>query len=250
MRRIPVPVWFAGIPAALVVAAGMILSYNALAVLALSAGIDPVLSWAYPGVIDGVILTGSVAAYVLRRARLRIRLYLWSLIGVAVGLSIVGNATHALTHGGLMTLPPLAAAAVSAVPPASLAAALHVIVVLWRALGTAQSDDSDAAPEATPVEVTEMPVLATRKETPNGREPALRNARPPARKSRTSRARLEAMVRRAEKRGTDLDSRAAAKRLNVTPAHARRLLTEARKSHAVEEPERVANRSLAGGAGS
>lgn len=48
--------------------------------------------------IDGAIITGSVAAYVLRRARLRIRLYLWSLIGVAVGLSVVGNATHALTR--------------------------------------------------------------------------------------------------------------------------------------------------------
>lgn len=240
MRRVPVPVWFAGIPAALVVLAGMILSYNALAVLALSAGIDPVLSWAYPGVIDGVIITGSVAAYVLRRARLRIRLYLWSLIGVAVGLSIVGNATHALTHGGLMTLPPLAAAAVSAVPPASLAAALHVIVVLWRALGTAQPDVSDTARTAGPdasdaarVEVADTHVVSAQKEQPNGRVAARRGVRTAARNASTSRARVEAMVRRAEKRGNELDSRAVAKRLGVTPAHARRLLTEVRKLHTV-----------------
>jgi hypothetical protein len=221
VRRIPVPVWFAGIPAALVVLAGMILSYNALAVLALSAGIDPVLSWAYPGVIDGVIITGSVAAYVLRRARLRIRLYLWSLIGVAVGLSIVGNATHALTHGGLMTLPPLAAAAVSAVPPASLAAALHVIVVLWRALGNAQPDVSDVAQEVEPVVLAETHTVVAHEEAPNGRQIARRNDT----RRRDNRRRVARLVRARP----DVSASEAAKRLGVSRSTASRLLTEVRK---------------------
>jgi hypothetical protein len=120
--------------AVLVVVAGMALSYDALAVLAREAGIDPVLSWGYPAVVDGVLVVGSIAAYVLRGARLRIRMYLWLLIAAAVVVSVAGNAAHALSHGGSLILPVVAAALVSAVPPASMAAVIHVLIVLMHAL--------------------------------------------------------------------------------------------------------------------
>ena len=95
-------------------------------------------------------------------------------------------------------------------------------------------DAQESARGSAPIAVTETREVSTHEEAPNGGVPARPNARPVARSASTSRARLEAMIRRADKRRKKLDSRAAAKRLGVTPAHARRLLTEVRKSHAQE----------------
>ena len=137
----------------------------------------------------------------------------------------------AQAHGGVLELPWWAAAAASAVPALSLAASLHLLVIVLR---HARHDAQESARGAAPIEVTETREVSAHEEAPNGGVPARRNARPVARSASTSRARLEAMIRRAAKRGEELDSRAAAKRLGVTPAHARRLLTEVRKSHAQE----------------
>lgn len=87
------------------------------------------------------------------------------------------------------------------------------------------------------VVVADAHVVTAHSEQPNGRQTVRRNARPAARSASTSRARVEAMIRRATTRGRELDARTVAKRLGVSGAHARRLLSEARKS----QQESVAN---------
>ena len=115
----------------LVVALGAgALSWAALTTFAAGAHIDARITWIYPVVVDGLMAVGTVAALVLRAARLRTRAYVWSLIGASIGVSVAGNAAHA--SGAV--LPPAAAALVSAVPAAALAASLHLLVILVRAV--------------------------------------------------------------------------------------------------------------------
>lgn len=113
----------------LVVALGAgALSWTALTAFAGAAHIAPGITWVYPVVVDGQMAVGTVAALVLRRAPLRTRAYVWTMIGASIAVSVAGNAAHA--SGAV--LPPDAAALASAVPAAALAASLHLMVVITR----------------------------------------------------------------------------------------------------------------------
>lgn len=113
----------------LVVAAGAgTLSWSALTAFAGAAHIAPAITWVYPVVVDGLMAVGTVAALVLRRAPLRTRTYVWTMIGASIAVSVAGNAAHATGAA----LPPEAAALASAVPAAALAASLHLMVVMTR----------------------------------------------------------------------------------------------------------------------
>jgi hypothetical protein len=149
--------------AGLVLVTAMALSYDALAELGRAAGILPVLSWIYPVLIDGLLVVGVVAAVTLRQAKVRIRAYAWIVIAGATAISVVGNGTHALAHGGVLVLPAWGAVLASAVPAGSLASALHLLVVIVRHSGrapagpaapvlTARSEDcaTAASPEPRP----------------------------------------------------------------------------------------------------
>ena len=50
---------------------------------------------------------GTMAAPALRSARLRTRIYIWTMIGASIAVSVIGNAAHAVND----TLTPLLAAA-------------------------------------------------------------------------------------------------------------------------------------------
>lgn len=113
----------------LVVALGAgTLSWSALTAFASGAHIDARITWVYPVVVDGQMAVGTVAAFVLRRAPLRTRAYIWSMIGASIAVSVAGNAAHATGAA----LPPEAAALASAVPAAALAASLHLMVVITK----------------------------------------------------------------------------------------------------------------------
>ncbi len=214
---------------AVVFVAAFAISWESLRVLALSAGIRPLLAPLYPLTIDAVMSTGTVAAVALRSAPLRTRLYTWALIAAGIAVSVLGNAVHSQALGGVLVLPWWAAAAASAVPALSLAASLHLLVIVLR---HARQDGSEGVredvDEPVPVEVTEMSVLPAHEETPNGRHNV--------RKSGTARSANRRRVARLIRTRPDVSASDAAKRLGVSRSTASRLLSEVRKARAVVEP--------------
>lgn len=135
MTRVPLEVRLVAVLTLIVALGAGTLSWSALTAFAGAAHIAGSITWVYPVVVDGQMAVGTVAALVLRRAPLRTRAYVWSMIGASIGVSVAGNAAHA---SGTQ-LPPLAAAVASAVPAAALAASLHLLVVITRSTAHAAS---------------------------------------------------------------------------------------------------------------
>ena len=127
IRRWPWTVIAAGILTAIVAAAAFAISFASLVYVGRAAGVTGQLAVAYPLTIDGLLAVGVLAAVVLRAARLRSRLFVWSLIFAAVGVSVIGNMAHARAAGGGWL-----AAAAGAVPPLALAVTLELLVMIVR----------------------------------------------------------------------------------------------------------------------
>lgn len=187
----------AAVAAAIVVLGAGALSWDALSSFAREAHVRASLSWIYPIVVDGEMATGTVAALALRAARLRTRIYIWTLIGAGVAVSVAGNAWHSSTAGAL---PPALAACASAVPACALAASLHLLVTIVR--------------HAPPAHAAAVPSRkGARPDTP-------RSARADAR------SRVRVLINRAREEGTTLTGTQLGEKVGVSPGHARRLRAE------------------------
>jgi hypothetical protein len=121
------------------------LSFTALADLARRSGIDAGQAWAWPLIVDGIIVVATVAVVAL--AGQRGAWYPWLLLTAGAVVSVTANATHAVVaadadvHGVL-------AACVAAVPPLVLLAITHLTVILTRpAPVTATQTATDDATE-------------------------------------------------------------------------------------------------------
>jgi hypothetical protein len=218
------PARLAPITTGIVFAAAFVVSFDALMSLARAAGIREILTPAYPLLVDALMATGTVAAVALRTAPLRTRAYCWFLIAAGIAVSVLGNAVHSQAHE---SLPWWAAAGASAVPALSLAASLHLLVIVLRHV---RHDGHDAAlevaHETAPVQAAEMSVLAAHQEAPNGRQAERQSDT----RRRDNRRRLARLI----KARPEVSASEAAKRLGVSRSTAARLLTEVRKSHAQE----------------
>lgn len=118
--------------------AGCALSASALMQMAIAIHIRPNLCWLFPLVVDGFIAYGIRALLVLRNAPLRARLYVWTLVGTATGVSVWANALHAVrlnqegaAAGGLQ-LGDTVVAYLSTVAPLALAGAVHLYILIAR----------------------------------------------------------------------------------------------------------------------
>ncbi|SDP41350.1 DUF2637 domain-containing protein [Actinacidiphila guanduensis] len=118
--------------------AGCALSASALMQMAIAIHIRPALCWLFPLVVDGFIAYGIRALLVLRNAPLRARLYVWTLVGTATGVSVWANALHAVrlnqegaAAGGLQ-LGDTVVAYLSTVAPLALAGAVHLYILIAR----------------------------------------------------------------------------------------------------------------------
>ena len=118
--------------------AGCALSASALMQMATAIHIRPHLAYLFPLAIDGFIAYGIRALLVLRTAPLRARLYVWTLVGSATGVSVWANALHAVrlnqtasATGGLQ-LGDTVVAALSTVAPLALAGAVHLYILIAR----------------------------------------------------------------------------------------------------------------------
>ncbi|WP_223397185.1 DUF2637 domain-containing protein [Nocardioides rotundus] len=105
------------------------LSFTALADLAARSGVGGSQAWAWPLIVDGIIVVATVAVVAL--AGQRAAWYPWVLLIGGAAVSVTANAIHAVVAADA-DVPGVLAAAVAAVPPVVLLAITHLTVILTR----------------------------------------------------------------------------------------------------------------------
>lgn len=115
------------------------LSFTSLADLAARSGIGDGQAWAWPLIVDGVIVVSTVAVVALAGARAA--WYPWTLLAGAAAVSVTANSIHAVVAADA-DVPSLLAAAVAAVPPVVLLAITHLTVLLIRTPATTETAES------------------------------------------------------------------------------------------------------------
>ena len=124
--------WAAGTAVAgtVFIAAGAFwLSFTSLADLAARSGIGAGQAWAWPLIVDGIIVVATVAVVAL--AGQRSAWYPWALLTGGALVSVTANAIHAVVAADA-DVPGILAASVAAVPPVVLLAITHLTVILTR----------------------------------------------------------------------------------------------------------------------
>lgn len=136
------------------------LSFTALSDLARRSGVDPAQAWAWPLIVDGLILVSTVAVLALD-GRTGVW-YPWTLLMAGTAVSVVANALHA-TVAADADVPGLLAGCVAAVPPLVELASTHLTVVLLRSHRVSRPmwvEESEERPEPEPSSVRVPAVLA------------------------------------------------------------------------------------------
>ena len=105
------------------------LSFTSLADLARRSGIGAGQAWAWPLIVDGIIVVATVAVVAL--AGTRASWYPWALLIGGASVSVTANAIHAVIAAD-SDVPGILAGAVAAVPPVVLLAITHLTVILTR----------------------------------------------------------------------------------------------------------------------
>ncbi len=111
------------------------LSFTALADLARRSGIDAGQAWAWPLIVDGIIVVATVAVVALASQH-RPTWYPWTLLAAGAVVSVTANALHAILAADT-DVPAVLAASVAAIPPLVLLAITHLTVILTRPATTA-----------------------------------------------------------------------------------------------------------------
>lgn len=143
----------------LIAAGAFWLSFTALADLARRSGVDAGQAWAWPVIVDGLIVVATVAVVAL--AGSRSAWYPWALLAGGALISVTANALHAVVAADA-DVPGVLAASVAAVPPLVLLASTHLTVVLVRARPVRSPGPEAAAdtPATVPVAGEDEPLLA------------------------------------------------------------------------------------------
>lgn len=137
------------------------LSFTALADLARRSGIDESQAWAWPLIVDGIIVVATVAVVALASQHRR-TWYPWTLLVAGAVVSVTANAIHAIIAADT-DVPPVLAASVAAIPPLVLLAITHLTVILTRPVPEAsktERPDAVAPSQAVDALETEPPPSA------------------------------------------------------------------------------------------
>ena len=126
-------VWTAVAGTVFIAAGAFWLSFTALADLARRSGVDARQAWAWPLIVDGIIVVATVSVVAL--AGQRDGWYPWLLLMAGAAVSVAANAIHAVVAADA-DVPAALAGAVAAVPPLVLLAITHLTVVLTRRFRT------------------------------------------------------------------------------------------------------------------
>ena len=130
------------------------LSFTSLADLAARSGIGAGQAWAWPLIVDGIIVVATVAVVAL--AGHRSAWYPWALLVGGALASVTANAIHAVVAADA-DVPRMLAASVAAVPPVVLLAITHLTVILTRTTGP-DKEPADAVSFSTAT-AESMPAL-------------------------------------------------------------------------------------------
>ena len=123
------------------------LSFTSLADLARRSGIGAGQAWAWPLIVDGIIVVATVAVVAL--AGTRTSWYPWALLIGGASVSVTANAIHAVIAADA-DVPSILAGAVAAVPPVVLLAITHLTVILTRPPETHHAAEPPDAVRAWP----------------------------------------------------------------------------------------------------
>ncbi|MGO3151930.1 MAG: DUF2637 domain-containing protein [Galactobacter sp.] len=147
------------------------LSFTALTDLARRSGIDERQAWAWPLIVDGIIVVATVAVVALASQR-RPTWYPWTLLAAGAVVSVTANAIHAIIAADT-DVPAVLAASVAAIPPLVLLSITHLTVILTRpTTGSAANANANASveaatsagpvlmPEVEPSQAVELPVVS------------------------------------------------------------------------------------------
>ena len=131
------PVVATAVSGTVLIAAGAFwLSFTSLTDLARRSGIAAEQAWAWPLIVDGIIVVATVAVVALSpSARPRATWYPWLLLASGAAVSVAANALHAVIAADA-SVPAVVAAAVASVPPVVLLAITHLTVHLTRNVDT------------------------------------------------------------------------------------------------------------------
>lgn len=142
------------------------LSFTALADLAARSGIGAGQAWAWPLIVDGIIVVATVAVVAL--AGHKSAWYPWALLIGGAAVSVTANAIHAVVAADA-DVPGVLAASVAAVPPVVLLAITHLTVILTRPFPTATAPDTGVADrgQVVPVEHQAQPSVPVKAPEPS-----------------------------------------------------------------------------------
>ena len=149
------------------------LSFTALADLAQRSGIEAGQAWAWPLIVDGIIVVATVAVVALANQS-RPTWYPWTLLAAGAVVAVTANAIHAIIAADT-DVPAVLAASVAAIPPLVLLSITHLTVILTRPTTTPDADvieevpaetvvpsQAVAAPEVEQAQPVELPVVSVR----------------------------------------------------------------------------------------
>ena len=128
--------WTAVAGTVFIAAAAFWLSFTALADLARRSGLEKSQAWAWPLIVDGIIVVATVSVVAL--AGQRAAWYPWLLLMAGAAVSVTANAIHAVVAADADVSAALAGS-VAAIPPLVLLAITHLTVVLTRRFRTEPS---------------------------------------------------------------------------------------------------------------
>ena len=146
------------------------LSFTSLADLAARSGIGSGQAWAWPLIVDGIIVVATVAVVAL--AGQRSAWYPWALLVGGALVSVTANAIHAVVAADA-DVPRMLAASVAAVPPVVLLAITHLTVILTRTTGP----DRQPTTTSGAITIESMPELPAGEPEPTRRDDGVADRR-------------------------------------------------------------------------
>ncbi|MDT0181488.1 DUF2637 domain-containing protein [Microbacterium sp. ARD31] len=160
-----IAVWTAVVGTVFIAVGAFWLSFTALADLAHASGIAATQAWAWPLIVDGIIVVGTVAVVAL--AGQRSAWYPWMLLMIGAAVSVAANSIHAVVAADADVRPVLAAS-VAAVPPLVLLAITHLTVVLTQRfrlhVSSTAETSRDLSTEVVPIRsLVEVPEKGARR---------------------------------------------------------------------------------------
>lgn len=121
--------WAVACGVILLAVGGFTLSFSSLRDIAIASGIYARLAFLWPLIVDGFIVVSTASAFALKSRGRRVTWYPWASIVMFSGISVSGNALHALEATDLHVSVAVAAI-VSAVPAIALLVASHLLVLM------------------------------------------------------------------------------------------------------------------------